>query len=269
MFRGGIGLSGVLGHPDLEIRLDSGDLPLLVILHFVFGGIEHAFVAPFFDLLQECNGIVGPFPFADAVLAAVRLAEILAVISYRVGDGIGRDEICHPVRFFDGFLFGNGGGEEVGAQLDAVFGRFLKVVPGIGVGYDFSGLLRAVAHPDHGKFHTGLGNLGPIHGALILGNVNAEGLAFRFLDFFAAQPTENLVPEAGIFFFGGFLRFVCFCGCRSTGGLRGGLAAAAGCQGQYDAQQDQQNHKKHQNRRQPETVPDSSSSSGHRATFFL
>ena len=100
---------------------------------------------------------------------------------------------------------------------------------------DFAGFLIPVAHPDHGKLHAGLSNLRPVHGALIPGCIDALELAFDFIDLV-------LVENVG---------------------------DAAGTQDEHDAQQRQQYYQKHQDHRQPETLPDSSSSSGHKATFFL
>ena len=176
-----VGVTGELRHPDFIMFLNAGGLPQGLVLKLVFRGVEHSLVAPLLDALQESQRDICPLCFGHAILSAVHVGKALAVVDHRIGNGILSDEIRRPVGFFHGFLLRNGSGEKVHAQLDAVFLRFLKVIPGVGVGRNFP--LRHSPHtdPHHGKIHPGRGGLRPADSALISRHVDTIGGFVGFL----------------------------------------------------------------------------------------
>ena len=122
---GRVSIPGELRHPDFIMFFNPGGLPQGFVLKLIFRGVEHALISPLLDALQKRQSDVRPLRFGHAVLTAFHVGKALAVVDHRISDGILGDEIRRPVGLLYGFLFGNGSGEKVHAQLDAVFLRFL------------------------------------------------------------------------------------------------------------------------------------------------
>ena len=166
----GIGLGGVLGHPDFIVLFDPLRFP--PVLQLAFGGVEHAGIAQLFDFLQKGQGYVCPLFLGHGLLAAVLVVKAFAVVDDGVGNGVFGNQLRHPPGFLLRLFFGDGGGEEIAPHGDAGLAALLQIIPGVAV-LDNGALSRgAVAQADHGKLGAGPGQSLPIDGALVLGHVH-------------------------------------------------------------------------------------------------
>ena len=204
--------SGILGHPNFVLFSNAGGFPLCVVLQLVLRTVEHSLVAQLLNGFQKCQSYVRPFLFGQRILTALRVAESLAVIGYRVGNGVSVQQIRCPPGFLNRFLLCDSSGEKIGTQFHPGFVGLLKIISAVPLLVDFSLSHIPISNPDNGKIDSGSGNLLPVNGSLVSGHVHAiSGFLCFLAHAFAAAAcqieqqcehqanTQEFIEKFGIF----------------------------------------------------------------------
>ncbi len=169
-----IGCRRILGYPDAVRSLQPFRIPFRTACQFSHGRIEHWRITPVIDFLQKSNGNIRALRIRQTILHTVRLIKALTVIGHRIGDLVFGDKICNPAGLLYRLVGCCSCGKEICAHLNAILLGFLHIVFRVRIGTDLPGLIRPVAHTDHGEINPRCGNLCPVDGALITCHIDTD-----------------------------------------------------------------------------------------------